>query len=64
VSELVLMKLLDFGLTAAQVGLERQAVLDAAQARLAAGDTPEQVVDYLVQMRDEARKAAEEAVKE
>jgi len=53
-NELVMLKLLDFGLTAAQIGLERQAVLDAATARIAAGDTPEQLAAFLVKMRDEA----------
>ena len=62
-TELVLLKLLDLGFTAAQIGLERQAVLDAATARVAAGDTPEQVAAFLVKMRDEAIAKAEEAVK-
>ena len=62
-TELMILKLLDIGFTVAQVGLERQAVLDAANARLQAGDTPEQVAAFLVKMRDEALAKAEEAVK-
>jgi hypothetical protein len=61
-SEIVLMKLLDFGLTALSVGLERQAVLDAAKARLDAGDTPEQVADFLVGLRNEAIAKAQAAI--
>ena len=62
-TKIVLLKLLDLGFIAAQIGLERQAVLDAATARIAAGDTPEQVAAFLVKMRDEAIARAEEAVK-
>lgn len=62
-SEAVLLKLLDFGFTAMSIGLERQAVLDAAAARLAAGDSPEQLAEFLVKMRDEAIAKAEAAVK-
>ena len=62
-SEIVILKLLDIGFTAAQIGLERQAVLDAATARVAAGDTPDQLVSFLVKMRDEAIAKAEEATK-
>lgn len=62
-SELVILKLLDFGFTAVQVGLERQAVMDAATARLAAGDSPEQVAEFLVTLRDAAIKKAEDATK-
>lgn len=62
-SELVVLKLLDIGFTMAQVGLERQAVMDAANGRLAAGDTPDQVAEYLVTLRNEAQKRAEDAVK-
>ena len=61
--ELMLLKLIDIGFTAAQVGLERQAVIDAANTRIAAGDTPEQVAAFIVKMRDEAIAKAEEAVK-
>jgi hypothetical protein len=61
-TEIVLLKLLDFGFTAAQIGLERQAVLDAATARVAAGDTPDQLVAFLAKMRDEAIAKAEKAV--
>ena len=60
-SELILLKLLDAGFTAAQFGLERQAVLDAAAARSQAGDSPEQVAAYIVKMRDEAIAKAEKA---
>jgi hypothetical protein len=62
-SEAVILKLLDFGLTAAAIGLERQAVMDAAQARIAAGDSPEQVADFLVGMRNEAISKAEESLR-
>ena len=62
-TEIVLLKLLDLGFTAAQIGLERQAVLDAATARVAAGDTPEQVAAFLVKMRDEAIAKAEAATR-
>lgn len=62
-SEIVLLKLLDIGFTLAQVGLERQAVIDAANARIAVGDSPEQIAEYLVTLRDEAQKKAEDAVK-
>lgn len=58
-SEAVILKLLDIGLTAASFGMERQAVLDAATARVAAGDSPEQVADFLVKMRDEALAKAQ-----
>ena len=62
-NELVILKLLDIGFTAAQIGLERQAVLDAATARVAAGDTPEQVAAFLVKMRDEAIAKADSATR-
>ena len=62
-TEALLLKLLDIGFTAAQIGMERQAVIDAAQARIAAGDSPDEVASYLVNMRNEARKKAEDAVK-
>ena len=61
-SETALLKLLDFGLTALSVGLERQAVLDAAKARIALGDTPEQVADFLVGMRNDAIAKAQKAI--
>jgi len=61
-TEIALLKLLDFGLTALSVGLERQAVLDAAKARLAAGDSPEQVADFLVGMRNDAIAKAQAAI--
>ena len=61
-TELMLLKLLDLGFTAAQIGLERQAVLDAATARVQAGDTPEQVAAFLVKMRDEAIAKAVAAI--
>ena len=61
-NEAVILRLLDIGLTAASFGIERQAVLDAATARVAAGDSPEQVADFLVNMRDDAIAKAQEAI--
>ena len=61
-SEIALLNLLDFGLPALSVGLERQAVLDAAKARIALGDTPEQVADFLVGMRNDAIAKAQKAI--
>lgn len=62
-SEAVLLKLLDFGLTAAAIGLERQAVMDKANAMIAAGKTPDEVAEALVQMRDEAIAKAKESLR-
>ncbi len=54
-----LVKILDFGLTALSVGLERQAILDRVAAMQREGASPEKIVEALRQMRDEAIAKAE-----
>jgi len=55
-TEIVLWKLVDMALTAFQVGLERQAVVDKVKTMEAEGKTPEQMAEALKAMRDEALK--------
>ena len=62
-TEAMILRLLDFGLTALSVGIERQAILDRVAALQKEGATPEQLVDGLRQMRDAAIAKAEEASK-
>ena len=62
-TEVAILKLLDIGLTALSVGIERQAILDTVSAKQAEGATPEQIAQELVKMRDEAIAKAEAATK-
>jgi hypothetical protein len=58
-SEALLLKLIDAALTAASVGLEREAVLARVTEMQAKGATPEEIAAGLVRMRDEAIAAAQ-----
>lgn len=58
-TEVLLLKLLDFGLTAASIGLEREAVLEHARKRVAEGATPDDIARELFKMRDDAIAAAQ-----
>ena len=58
-SEVAILKLLDMGLTALSVGLERQAILDRVADMQKAGATPEELVEGLRKLRDEAILAAQ-----
>ena len=60
-TEAAILKLLDIGLTALSVGIERQAILDAVDKKMSEGATPEQIALELVKMRDEAIAKAEAA---
>jgi anthranilate phosphoribosyltransferase len=53
-NEIALLKLLDIALTAAAVGLEREAILAKVTELQAKGATPEELVEAIRQMRDEA----------
>lgn len=53
-TEALFLKLLDFGLTAASMGLAREDVLAFATKRTAEGATPEQVTHELFAMCDKA----------
>lgn len=57
-----LLKLLDMGLLALSVGLERQAILDRVKAMQAQGSSAEQIADALKGMRDEAIAKARAAI--
>jgi len=53
-SEVAILKLLDMGLTALSVGLERQAILSKVAEMQKAGATPDQLVEGLRKLRDDA----------
>lgn len=53
-TEVALLKLLDISLTALSVGLERQAILDKVAELQKGGATPEQLVDGIRKLRDDA----------
>jgi hypothetical protein len=61
-SEAAVLKLLDLGLTALSVGVEREAILAKVTELQAQGATPEQIADALVKMRDDAIAAAEKTI--
>jgi len=61
-SEAALLKLLDISLTALSVGLERQAILDKVAALQKAGATPEQLIEGIVKLRDEAIASAQNKI--
>jgi hypothetical protein len=58
-SEAMIMKLIDVGLTAAAIGLERESILGRVTELQAQGATPEEIADALVRMRDDAINAAQ-----
>ena len=58
-SEAILLKLIDAALTAASVGLEREAILGKVTEMQAKGATPEEIAAGIVKMRDEAITAAQ-----
>lgn len=57
-----LLRLLDMGLLALSVGLERQAILDKVKTMQSQGSTPEQIADALVGMRNEAIAKAQAVI--
>jgi len=61
-NEAALFKLLDLGLTALSVGVEREAILAKVTELQAQGATPEQIADALVAMRDAAIAQAEKSI--
>lgn len=62
-SEAALLKLLDLGLTALSIGIERQAILDRVAGLQKEGATPEQIAESLRAMRDEAIAKLEASVR-
>ena len=58
-SEALLLKLIDAALTAASVGLEREAILGKVTELQAKGSTPEEIAAGIVKMRDEAIASAQ-----
>lgn len=61
-TEAVILKLIDVALTAAAVGLEREAILDRVRGLQAAGATPEDITQALVTMRDDAIAEAQRKI--
>lgn len=61
-TEVLLLKLLDIGMTAVSVGLEREEVLNKAREMQAAGATAEEIADALVKMRDDAIVEAQKQI--
>ncbi len=61
-TEVAILKLLDLGLMALSVGLERHAILDRVSGLQAQGATPEQIAEALVQMRNEAIAKAQASI--
>jgi len=53
-NELILAKLVDLAFTAAEVGLERAAVIEKVKAMEEAGKTPAEVYDAVKQMMNDA----------
>ena len=58
-SEVLVMKLIDAALTAASVGLEREAILGKVTELQAKGATPDEIADALVGMRNDSINAAQ-----
>jgi cell division protein FtsB len=61
-SEVMILKLLDFSLTALSVGLERQVILDKVAEMQKAGATPDQLVEGVRKLRDDALAALQDAI--
>lgn len=61
-TEAAILKLLDIGLTALSVGIERQAILEKVATMQQAGATPEQIAEGLAKMRDDAIEAAQKTI--
>ena len=59
----VIYKLIDLALDALAIGLERSVIIDGVRAQEAAGKTPDEIADYLKNLRDEALAKAESAVR-
>ena len=60
--ESTMWKVVDVALTLVQIGLEREAIVNAVKAREAAGDSPEQVIAYMTAIRNAAKQHAHDVL--
>lgn len=60
--EATMWKVADVAITLFQIGLERDAIVNAIKARQEAGDSPEQVIAYMVATRNAARQHAHDVL--